>query len=299
MQIVTYRSLIPVSKEAVILEGSISGTGVLMCAVSIILAVHLKLHKQLIYRLAIYQVSSALAYGVTCIIDIVQLPILSHTGVICLPLCLANAFLSTYTLLVKLLFTFIITVHLFVFAVCYKNLKMLEGCYVASSLIIPAILAMVPFMTHTYGQQDYKSPWCWIQEAYNCTQNKAGIIEMFALQFGPALVICSAVLILIGSMFTVLMYRSFSQSRASIKHRVAIKQMIPLLSYPFIFSALITASTGSYVYYSRDTTYDTILITMDQVAYGSFVLSAGLTFLIHIGVMLKLKPPPTAKYTNI
>lgn len=278
-------------KEAIILEGSISGTGIVICAVSIILSVHLKLHRQLIYRLAIYQVSSALAYGVTCILDVVQFLIQLHTGNVYLPLCVANAFLSVYTFLVKLLFTAIITVHLFIFAVYYKNLKKFEGCYVASSLLIPAMLAIVPFITHTYGQQYYKSSWCWIQDTYNCTQNKAGTIEVFTLQYGPALFICLTVLTLIGIMLIVLACRSFSKSRGSTKHSVVIKQMLPLMSYPLIFSLLVSASMVSYVYPNWPGAYDEIIILKiaDQIEYGGFVWSAGLALLIHIGVMLKLK----------
>ena len=277
-------------KEAIILEGSLLGTGAVVCAVSIVLAVGLKLHRQLIYRLAIYQVFSALAFGATSILDVIQLLIVTYTDNVYQPLCLANAFLQTYTFLVKLFFTFIVTVHLFVFAVCFKNLKKLEGCYVTTSMVIPAFMSAVPFFTHTYGQQYYKSPWCWIQGGYtfNCSaSNEVGMIELFALSFGPALFSCLPSLILIGIMLTVLSCRSGSR-----KNCVAIKQMLPLVSYPLIFSILISATLASYIqpwYKPRDDKVLRILDIVDQVAYGLIVWSAGLTLLIHIGVMLKIK----------
>ena len=276
-------------REAIILEGLLSGTGVIVCAVSIILAVGLKLHRQLIYRLAIYQVFSALAYGVTSMLDVIQLPIVTFTDSVYLPLCLANAFLQTYTFLVKLFFTFIVTVHLFIFAVCYKNLKKLEGCYVTSSLVIPAVMAVVPFLTSTYGPQNYKSPWCWIQVAYNCSRSEVGMVELFTLAYGPALVSCSASLTLIGIMLTVLSCRL---RRGSRKNGVVIKQMLPLMSYPLIFSVLMSATLASYMYswyHYHNTQGDNVLLTMDQVAYGGFVWSAGLMLLIHIGIILKIK----------
>ena len=283
-------------KEASILEGSFCGAGTVLCAASIILAVSLKLHRQLIYRLAIYQVASALAYGITCILDAIQLPIITYAGSVYRPLCLANAFLNVYVFSLKLVFTFVLTVHLFFFAVCYKNLKKLEVYYVTFALLIPAILAAVPFITNTYGEQFHQSPWCWIQETYNCSRNinKAGIIEAFVLVYGPIVFICSAVLILIIVMLIVLMCRSFSKSKVSKKNRVAMKQMLPLLSYPIIFSVLIALTL-----ISPFTKYEWMLNIVDQAAYGGFVWSAGLALFIHIGVMLKLRSTSARRYSLI
>ena len=150
--------------EALVLETSLAASGILVCSVVIILAATLQLHKQFLYRLIIYQVSSFLAFGATNMLDIVQQLIMTRNqSQVYLPLCLAAAFLYTYTLLVKLFFTLIISVHLFCFAVCFKNLKNFEICYILTALVVPAIMAAVPFATSTYGQQGQGQPWCWIQ----------------------------------------------------------------------------------------------------------------------------------------
>ena len=152
-------------EDLVILEGSLNGIGVAICAIAIILTIFLRLHKIVIYRLAIYQVSSAMAYGMCSALTVIEYVTLSaNNTALWTSVCYASAYLDTYTLLMKFFFTFIISVHLFVFAVCYKNLKNLEICYVVISLVIPAAIAAVPFITHTYGQQDFRGPWCWIQE---------------------------------------------------------------------------------------------------------------------------------------
>lgn len=275
-------------KETIILEGTLSGIGLVICAASIFWAVVLKLHRQLIYRLAIYQVLSALAIGFTSILDVAQVPIIALTERVYLPLCLANAFLQIYTFLVKICFTFLLTIHLFVFVVYYKNLKKLEYCYVTSSLLIPAVLSVVPFVTNTYGQQYSNMPWCWIQEDYNCSRNKAGVIELFALSYGPAIFISIVSFILMGIMLAVLSCRSCSASHTSGKNTVAIKQILPLMSYPLLFFVLVAATLPNYIqplYYHQNAEFQRASLIEDQAAYNGVVWSAGLTLLIHVGVV--------------
>ena len=50
-----------------ILEETLSIVGVILCTAAIALTLALKLYKQLIYRLALYLVADALAFGITCI----------------------------------------------------------------------------------------------------------------------------------------------------------------------------------------------------------------------------------------
>ena len=57
----------------------------------------------------------------------------------------------------------------------------LEVLYVVSSLLVPAVLACVPFATHSYRLQGSV---CWIQSwKDNCPTNIAvvGVVEQFAL----------------------------------------------------------------------------------------------------------------------
>ena len=52
----------------------------------------------------------------------------------------------------KLLFTMWVTFHLFCFAVLHKNLQKLEVMYVVTSLLVPAVIACIPLITHSYGR---------------------------------------------------------------------------------------------------------------------------------------------------
>ena len=181
------------SSSVFILEASLAGAGVLICATSIVLAASLKLYKQLVYRLAIYQVCSALGFEVTAILDTVQFTILTYSKGLTyhFPPSLLDQCFSNY------IFRNNDAVHLFCFAVCYRNLKRLELCYVVTSLVVSLVVSIVPFTTKSYGQENNGSSWCWIvTENQNCHPNSsktAGFIEVFALWFGPALVSLLAV----------------------------------------------------------------------------------------------------------
>ena len=291
----------------VILEGSLCGTGVLICALSIVLTAALRLHKRMTYRLAIYQVSSALVYGTVTMLTVVRYVAMVHTDISessSRILCLAHAFLAVYTMLVKLLFTIIITAHLFSFAVCYKNSKNLEVCYVITSLLVPAILAAVPFATNTYGQQGYGSPWCWIMDTKSSCPSQhltVGIIEIFTLVYGPIAVSLFAAFLLMAIMLLVLAYRVRSVSSVAAMNKTVVRQILPLVAYPILFYILMLISMIIYVCDASDSqnAYGTIFQFVDRFTDGGVIWSAGLTLLAHISVMQWSKRRQLPRYRMI
>ena len=281
-------------RNTIILEGTLAFAGVLVCAVSIVVVMKLHLYRQMVYRLAAYQVVSALAFGVTSLLDVVQYLVMAHsTGHRPYqPLCLGSAYLSTYTLMVKLAFTALITIHLFVFAVCYKNFKRLETCYVMVSVLVPALMAAIPFATHTYGQQG-GTPWCWIMEENVCPPVKivAGIVEAFVLWYVPALVSLGIISSLIVVMLSVLAYRVLKGDRGATLHTVATKQMLPLVAYPATFCALLVPPMAHFIYDASQGghVHDPALSVVDHICSTGLVWSAGVLFLMHIAVVLRSK----------
>ena len=290
-------------EDLVILEGSLNGIGVVICAIAIILTFFFRLHKLLIYRLSIYQVSSAMAYGMCSaltVIEYVTMP--ANNTTLWTSVCYASAYLGTYIVLVKLFFTIIISVHLFVFAVCYKNLK-LETCYVVTSLVVPAAMAAVPFITHTYGQQDFRGPWCWIQEESTGCPPKTvwpGVIEVYSLTYGPITVSLLVVTLLVGVMLGVLLCRVHCRvSRTSTKNKTAIRQMLPLVAYPIIFYLLMSISMVKYIYDAMGLSKEKIVLKyVDRFLYGGIIWAAGLTLLVHILVVLWLEKK-TVRYRRM
>ena len=224
-------------------------------------------------------------------LDIVQQLIMTRNqSHVYLPLCLAAAFLSTYTLLVKLFFTLIMSVHLFCFAVCYKNMKNLETCYILTALVVPTVMAAVPFATSTYGQQGQGQPWCWIQLAEpNCLSRpiRAGIIEMFGLWFGPAVASLVAISLLVVLLLCVLAYRIRRRSRDVMKNKVLIQQILPLVVYPIAYCVFLAMPVFHSIYDAIPGEHkgDNVLDFVDEVADGVAILTAGMALLLHIVII--------------
>eukprot|EP00731_Ephydatia_muelleri_P013121 Em0007g431a len=127
-----------------------NGVSVLVCILAAILLCCLKLYKKLVYRLALYQVLSALAMASVSVMQVVFINY-DKSPIIYGRICTALGFLSVYTEWTKLLFTMWVTFHLFCFAVLHKNLKKLELLYVVTSLLAPVVIATVPLTTNAYG----------------------------------------------------------------------------------------------------------------------------------------------------
>ena len=109
-----------------------NGVSVLVCLLAAILLCCLKLYKKIVYRLALYQVLSALAMASVFVMQVVFINY-NKSPIIYGRVCTAIGFLGMYTEWTKLLFTMWVTFHLFCFAVLHKNLKKLEVLYMASN----------------------------------------------------------------------------------------------------------------------------------------------------------------------
>ena len=122
---------------------------VCVCTLAAILVFVLKLHRKVVYRLSLYQVLASLAFSA---IEGFQIISAQHNEIWEFDrACTAIGLLALFFRWVKLLFPMWVTFHLFCFAVLHKNLKKLEVLYVVTSLLVPAVIACVPLITHTYG----------------------------------------------------------------------------------------------------------------------------------------------------
>ena len=191
------------------------------CVVTLILVCVLKLHKTQIYRLAMYQVLSALVFSILWIV-------VSINPTVTLVVVIGALLLGS--MVMKLMFTVWIVIHLFALAVFHKKLQRLEPLYVASSLLIPL---MVTAVILPIG----------VVEKSHITSKYACMIEdiMFTIVFG-VLVFTSWLIITMG---TVLCHRACRRRNLVLsdydkQHKKALCEIVPLLLYPILFLLLIT-----------------------------------------------------------
>ena len=112
-----------------------NGVSVLLCLLAAILVFGLKLHKTTVYRLALYQVVSSMAFAT---VEMLQIIFFNYDRApdVYGRACIAIEWLNVYSRWTKLLFTMWVTFHVFCFAVLHKNLNKFEVLYVLTSLLV-------------------------------------------------------------------------------------------------------------------------------------------------------------------
>ena len=175
------------TSRARIIFSTITCVSLLACLLAAILVFGLRLHRKVVYRLALYQVLSSLALSVVWLFTNIDYFRYNDDPYAYGHFCLALGWFDLYCEWMKLLFTMWVTFHLFCFAVLHKNLKRLEVLYVVTSLVIPAVIASVPLTNHTYASTGI----CYISGPANDSHH-VGLIEKIAFWDAPAMVILLA-----------------------------------------------------------------------------------------------------------
>ena len=249
------------------------------CLVTLILVCVLKLHKTLVYRLALYQVLSAMEFSILWIAVLSQILNGSDYSLIVI-----NALLLG-SMVMKLMFTVWIVVHLFALAVFHKKLQRLEPLYVASSLLIPLMVTAVILYIGLAG----------ITSKYACMFEDI----MYIIVFG-VLVLTSW---LIFTMGTVLCYRACRRrnlvlSEYDKQHKKALCEMLPLLLYPIMFLLL---TTPIFAYSVLDITTPEVYVPSDfifSICAPIWSFTTSMFFMCHLCVVRHIRKRRLLKIRN-
>jgi len=265
---------------------SLAIPSVLACTVALLLAFLLRLYKHFTYRLAMYQVFGSLAWESSNVLSFSELSdpysIFYHV------MCKMVPFLLVFSMLMKLMFTLWLTFHLFCYVVLFKNLKKLEWLYITSSVFLPLLVSWIPFIDNNYG---VAGGWCFIRESNDtCATNSDGIIEIFALFYGPIVVSLIFCMLAIVIMILVMVRRACVSSNTQTEKepllrsatKTLLKQLLPLLAYPVIYFTLIVIPVIDRVYDALSPTRDPGLTIAHGVTATVMGLFAGLALIVHI-----------------
>ena len=262
-----------------------NGVSVLVCLLAAIMVFCLKLYKTLVYRLALYQVLSALLVS---LVEAMQVVFINYdkSPQIYNRICTAVGFLVLYALWMKLLFTAWVTFHLFCFAVLHKNFKKLEVLYAVTSLLVPALIAAVPLITHTYGLGP--------NACYIYANNSIALVERLVLWDGTAMLIlaaASAVMVVMVIKLASQVYRRSKYEPITDRDQFwkALKQLLPLAAFPllfFIFEIPVLILHITATQHSTPGPGEGILISAD-VSFALWSMASGATVIIHISVATK------------
>ena len=206
----------------------ISFISVLLCLATVAVVCKQRLHKTLVYRLAMYQVLSAMEFSILWMIasiyriDLFTLLSNKETYEVFKASIIVLDSLLMGSSFIKLMFTVWISIHLFALAVFHKNLQRLERLYVVSSLVIPLAVTIVLLGINLTGCHGYRT-YRWEEIIF---------IIIFAV-----LVIVSLLMVVMG---TILCHRACRRRNAVLseydtQHKKVLREMLPLLLYPIFF----------------------------------------------------------------
>ena len=225
--------------------------GVLSCSMALVLLIFFKMYKTFSERLVLYLLLSGLFLASMIALMITGIPFdfSQHHS-----LCQAIAFLLQYSIWILLLLTTFIVFHLAALVFFFKTLKKIEVFCVIFSLLFPLLISWVPFLHDTYG---LAGAWCWIRVyGYaDCRYYREGLIEQYALWYGPFFLLLIVNAILTIAVLVVLCRRAFRKqpNRApdvnedkrvrfqglnleADKYKKALRDTLPLLAYPIIYN---------------------------------------------------------------
>ena len=276
---------------------------------AVLMVLCLRLYPQFVYRLALYQELSSIFFGTAQSLALFQLRINNTmAGYNYDVACKASAFLIQYSMVLKLSFTVWLTIHLFFFAVCLKNLQRLEVVYVISSSLIPIVPSVIPFLTDSYG---VAGAWCWIPDWDNgCSTEKylIGITEQYVLWYGPAFICLILANLLIAILILVMLLRlckpavkeqiPLTTQPNQRAQQVLLKQLLPLLFYPLIFFFLLLVPLSSRIYNAIHTDANFTLMVVHAFANPFWGLVSGLALIVHICIMQYQKKHHHKRHTQ-
>ena len=274
-----------------IVLGSIGLVSFCSCVVAVSLVFLLGLHKKSTYRLAMYQVLSALAFSFILMLSFISLNHSSDS----LPFeifCKTKAFFTVYIIWVNLLFTISLTFHLFYLAVFLKDLpEKMELFYVLFSTLFPLLFSWIPFIHDNYGPA---AAWCWIRDWKDdcATQNYLeGIIEQFTLWYGP-LFVCLTISIIATIIIVLVLFWRVCKAKSDVnqpllksKYKKALHELLPLLAYPAIFDFLLLFPLVHRIY-DAVTPFTSFNLTLAHSITGSLLgLFTSTVLILHVVIV--------------
>lgn len=268
---------VTVSYDIVTVVSVISGVAIAVCSLAAVLVCALRLYRRFVYRLALYQVVSSLMYAVT---NLLSVPVLLEHSSEASTICSFVAFVHMYCVWAKLLTTVWVSLHLFCFAVCYKDMKRREALGVIVSVAVPLVISVIPFMTHSYGLYESR-----------CGINNKVILIL--LWYVPALVFLSINALAVVFLLTILLLREKRLSENTSctansgllhKQQTLLHELLPLLAYPIVFFLLLVPSVVTNIVPASSN------LELVNATFASLVsLAAGVALLIHILVVIGIR----------
>ena len=283
-----------------LVSGSLALLSILCCTLALATVTIKRLYNKVIYRLAMYKVAVALFESFFMALNFTLIDY-DEEEVYYQVSCKVIAFFGQFLILMNLFCISWLTFHLFAFVVFFKDLKRLEWLYISSSVLIPLLVACIPFITDSYGVVE---AWCYItslKREDNCTTRPyvVGITEQFTLYYGPAAFLFIIIMVAIAVMTLTMACRIWTHInfmgrkpqrvqllKDSNQHAKALKHIFPLVAYPIIHFLLFLIAFSSRIYTAKGLSAFGFVVA-HATAQSVWGLFEGLCLIVHVVVSVK------------
>lgn len=256
-----------------------NGVSILACTLATFLVCRSGLYKRVVYRLSLYQVLASLLLATANVLATIVSVNYHKNPPIYSSACSAIGWFILCAQWTKLMLTAWVTFHLFCFAVLLKNQKRLEGLYVVTSLLVPAVVAIVPLVTDTYSVTGN----CYISALNDSTH--AAFVENIVLWDGPALAVLLAASVAMIVMVTKLVYRACLRFESGdYVFWKALKQLLPLAAFPILFFVFIIPMLVFDVHVAVIPAPNMALELTVLVCIPMWSFTSGVTVIVHISL---------------
>lgn len=263
----------------------------LLFVTAISLVAIFKLHKLLVYRLALYQVISA-----TLSLVIFFVYELYLNGCITVNFEGSAVLLSLIasSVLLKSILTLWIIFHLYALSMCHRNCKKLEKMYIGSSIVVSIVVFILTLTLRIEEITNYR---------YD-TSPASDWIELLSLT-------CIVLLLLLLSLPLIFIMgvtlccracetRNGVTSEHQNEHKTVLYEMVPLLVYPILYLVLsIPFLLYLISFYAEGVYMDSLFFQICQfappVAVFFWNITCSCTLIIHVLIMISRKKPKILK----
>ena len=163
--------------------------------------------------------------------------------------------------------------------------------YLGVSLLVPAVISIVPFTTESYG---LAGSWCWVESTIGGCSNETslvGLVEQFALWFGPSMTLAFISACAMMAMVSVLVYRACTHSRHMSElgphgdqNWKALKQVLPLAAYPIVTFVFFVPSFLNRIHGATSHTVSQPLSVLSAAGAAGWSIAPGVTLIIHVSI---------------
>ena len=296
-----------------ILIGTTSFFSLITCIAAVVLLLWQRMYRTFTHRLVLYLLLSAIFASTAFALKLAGTFSNFVTSEAYTPFCSFSGFIDQYSITVLLLTQTVLTIHLgcvilLVEIRCTRPLghhylgitsafetgssvkakrysRRLELVYALFPLILPLFFVWIPFIHNNYGSVGL---WCWIRSrGDDCEQVLSGVIEQYALWFGPLFLLTLVnSFIIIASIVTIIQkvhhFRKSGETPKNYKDKL--KQVLPILAYPMIFQLLSWFAIARHLSNLISPTLNVPLLIIHSIGFPSRGFFAAATFMIYFVV---------------